>query len=403
MIEASQPEGHCAGCRQSCKIRQLAAHRPKLCKTQSMHNKQRLTPTKERASVAAGFVTGMLAALPARQIELPPLLAGAGVTEQVLHDPAQRIPVSQYAALYNLVVHALDDEGFALFAQPLRTGSFEFLCRAVLSASTLAEALERASRFLSLLLPEFKISLQNERGIARLQIRANPSNNNCGFFAQGDAQAPGRLFAFEWLLRLLHALSCWLVGRGLQLDTVSFPYARPAHADDYALIYTAHSYFTQESVPQSARAALAQTLTACFASNLLDLPIRKDESMLANFLDGAPGKIALLYRRDRETVLRVRDLIRAALPELPSLATVAKQLNLSERTLHRRLEEEGSQFRAIREAIRRDMALARLSKTTQPLSKIATDLGYSEASAFYRAVISWTGDSPSLYRQRAKR
>jgi AraC-like DNA-binding protein len=99
-------------------------------------------------------------------------------------------------------------------------------------------------------------------------------------------------------------------------------------------------------------------------------------------------------------VLRVRDLLRAALPELPPAAAVAHLLNLSERTLHRRLAEEGTNFRAIRDAMRRDIALARLAKTQTPVGRIASDLGYAEPSAFYRAVLGWAGCSPSLYRLR---
>ena len=42
------------------------------------------------------------------------------------------------------------------------------------------------------------------------------------------------------------------------------------------------------------------TLVASFNANLLDLPIRRDEAALTSFLDGAPGKITTLYRRDRD-------------------------------------------------------------------------------------------------------
>lgn len=35
--------------------------------------------------------------------------------------------------------------------------------------------------------------------------------------------------------------------------------------------------------------------------HLLDLPIRRDEAALSAFFDGAPGKLTMLYRRDRET------------------------------------------------------------------------------------------------------
>jgi AraC-like DNA-binding protein len=113
-----------------------------------------------------------------------------------------------------------------------------------------------------------------------------------------------------------------------------FPYPQPAHVDDYALIFTEHSSFD------------AEQLVATFNANLLDLPIRRDEAALTAFLDGAPGKITTLYRRDREMVIRVRDLLRAALPDSLSLEEVADQLHLSPRTIHRRLEEEGSSFRA---------------------------------------------------------
>jgi AraC-like DNA-binding protein len=197
------------------------------------------------------------------------------------------------------------------------------------------------------------------------------------------------VFAFEWLLRLLHSLSCWLVGRGLALDSVDFPFARPAHADDYALVYTARSNFVEG--PQ---------LTARFNATLLDLPIRRDEAALSSFLEGAPGRISMLYRRDRNTVIRVRDLIRDALPASLTQDEAADRLHMSPRTLHRRLEEEGSSFRGIKEALRRDMALARLTKTRQPISRVAADLGYADTSAFYRAFTGWTGMSPERYRKQ---
>ena len=51
-------------------------------------------------------------------------------------------------------------------------------------------------------------------------------------------------------------------------------------------------------------------------------------------------------------------------------------------------------------SVRRDLALARLSKTRDPIAKIAADLGYADTSAFYRAFVSWTGMSPAHYRRR---
>jgi hypothetical protein len=71
-----------------------------------------------------------------------------------------RIPVARYAALYRLINDSLDDEGFALFSRPLRRGSFEFLCRAVLSAPTLGLALERIARYLHVVLDDLAVEIE---------------------------------------------------------------------------------------------------------------------------------------------------------------------------------------------------------------------------------------------------
>lgn len=334
-----------------------------------------------------GFVTGMLAGLGRRGIDPASLLSRTGID---IADSASRIPIDRYAALYNALNRQLDDEGFGLFSQPMRTGSFEFLCRGCLSAPTLAEALARASRFLHIVLPDLAVHIRRAHGQAELVISESRR------LAEQPDDA-GRVFAFEWLLRLLHGLACWLAGRGLALDSVIFPYRRPAHSADYTLIFTEDSRFAP-TVPGG-----NGTLVASFNANLLDLPIRRDEAALTAFLDGAPGKITTLYRRDREMVTRIRDLLRTALPDSPGLDAIADRLHLSPRTLHRRLEEEGSSFRAIKDALRRDMALARLAKSRDSVAQVAADLGYADTSAFYRAFVDWTGMAPLHYRQRLSR
>ena len=326
----------------------------------------------------------MLAGMDRQGIECASLLSEIGINPA---EPASRIPLRQYAALYNTVVRRLDDEGFGLFSAPLRSGSFEFLCRGMLGAATLEVALQRASRFLRLVLPDLAISLQRRGEVAELLIVEKRR-------LASHPEDIGRVFAFEWLLRLLHSLSCWLVGRGLNLDSVIFPYRRPNHADDYALIFTEDSRFAP-TLPDG-----NGTLVASFQANLLDLPLRRDEAALAAFLEGAPGKITALYRRDREMVLRVRDLLREALPALPDQQEIADRLHLSPRTLHRRLEEEGSSFRAIRNALRRDLALTRLTRSRDSVGNIGAMLGYADPSAFYRAFVEWTGMSPQQYRKQ---
>lgn len=352
--------------------------------SEMLHRTNTDSTLRTQATVAMGFVVGMLSGLNRRRIDPLPLLQATVID---IADTASRIPIERYAALYNRLNHELDDEGFGLFAQPMRVGSFEFMCRGCLSAPTLADALMRASRFLRIVLPDLAVSVRRSQGRAELVIAET----------RKLADKPddlGRVFAFEWLLRLLHGLSSWLAGRGIGLDSVIFPYPKPLHFADYPLIFTEDSRFA----PTVANGT--GTLIASFNANLLDLPIRRDEAALAAFLEGAPGKITTLYRRDREMVIRVRDLLRAALPDTLSLDDIAGRIHLSPRTIHRRLEEEGSSFRGIKDALRRDMALSRLTKTKDSIAKVAADLGYADTSAFYRAFVDWTGMAPLHYRQK---
>lgn len=348
------------------------------------HNSAR--PLDHRGSVAAAFVQGMFAAFSGRGEDPNPLLRGSEIDPACLAGSLARIPLAHYADLYNRVVAHLQDEAFGLFPRAMVPGSFELLCRGLLSAATLAEALQRTARFLRVLLPDASVCLIPQGNEVCLEIRA-PSS-----------LPEGWIFAHEWLLRLVHGLSCWLAGRRLTLNRVEFPYPRPGHGADYALIYTADSRFLADGVD----APETPPLRAYFPADLLALPLRRDEAALGRFLQNAPGNIAVLYRRDREMVTLVRDALRDALPHWPGQEDVAASLHLSPRTLHRRLEEEGSSFRAIKEALRRDLAIHRITKTHAPLGQIAQELGFADPSAFYRAFVTWTGSAPSRYRQRSQ-
>jgi AraC-like DNA-binding protein len=338
---------------------------------------------RHRATVAAGFVTGMVSGMRARGLDPLPLLKAAGVPASVLADRGARIPIASYVALYNAAVRELDDEGFGLFSQPLRAGTFEFLCRGLAGSVTLGEALGRAARFLRLVLPDLGVTIARSGRVARLEIRERRRLRA----RSGD---PCRVFAFEWLLRLLHGLACWLVGRAIPLHSVRFPFPRPRHAADYALIYTEHAVFD------------SSYLMATFDAALLDLPVVREPADVEAFLEGAPGRISMLYRRDREMVRTVRDLLARDLAAAPGLDEAARALHLSPRTLHRRLSEEGSSFRAVKDELRRERALARLERSRASIADIAAELGYSEPSAFFRAFQAWTGEAPSAHRKRRR-
>jgi AraC-like DNA-binding protein len=335
--------------------------------------------TGSAPTVAIGFVTGILAEIGRTGLSPRELLEHAGIASDLIHQRNARVPVARYAALYRLINEQLDDEGFALFSRPLRRGSFELLCRAVLSAPTLETALERIARTLRVLLDDVSVDLESGSRTAILVIAEEQP------LPVGRA---GRVFAFEWLLRLIHGLAAWLVAHPLPLDEVSFPYPPPLHVADYELVFAPRYTFD------------APRLEARFPVEWLALPVRRDEAALQAFLVGAPASITTLYRRDRALALRVREHLRAALPEHLALPALAERLFLSPRTLHRRLEDEGTSFRAIKDGLRRELAIEWLTKTQRPLGRIGSELGFADAAAFYRAFAAWTGSGPREYRRR---
>jgi AraC-like DNA-binding protein len=340
------------------------------------------SPTGNPTTVSCGFVVGLISGLSRTQLSAETLLERAEIASDSLHDPSARITVARYAALYRRVSEALDEEGFALFSRPLRHGSFEFLCRATLSAGTLEGALDRITRYLRIVLDDLEVEVQRSGNAAVLIISEEQAL---------PVGASGRIFAFEWLLRMIHGVAAWLVAHPLPLDEVAFPYPPPLHAADYELVFAPRYTFD------------APRLEARFPSDWLSLPVRRDEAALRAFLVDAPASITTLYRRDRALAQRVRDHLRAALPEQPTLPDIARRMFMSPRTLHRRLEEEGTQFRNIKEGLRRDLASEWLTKSTRPLQRIGADLGFADAASFYRAFSGWAGCGPREFRRRSQR
>jgi AraC-like DNA-binding protein len=79
-----------------------------------------------------------------------------------------------------------------------------------------------------------------------------------------------------------------------------------------------------------------------------------------------------------------------------TVATTARLLGSSARTLQRRLRAEGTSFARVLDELRHELALEELARQT-PLAEIAARLGYADVSAFHHAFRRWTGSSPARF------
>ncbi|WP_223423547.1 AraC family transcriptional regulator [Alcanivorax limicola] len=96
---------------------------------------------------------------------------------------------------------------------------------------------------------------------------------------------------------------------------------------------------------------------------------------------------------------QVRQLVLGSLGLVASIEDVAQHISMAPRSLRRRLEEEGTSFRDIVEAERRQLAVQLLESTQMKLDEIALQLGYGDTASFTRAFRRWFGQAPGEYRK----
>jgi AraC-like DNA-binding protein len=94
----------------------------------------------------------------------------------------------------------------------------------------------------------------------------------------------------------------------------------------------------------------------------------------------------------------IRALLLRDITNAPTLAAIAKLLEISDRSLRRQLREQGISFRGLRDELRMQIALKYLRTTGLANEDIALALGFSDAANFRRAFRRWTNKSPSEIR-----
>ena len=337
---------------------------------------------RSNGSVSVAFVREALARLRARGLDPAPVLAAAGIAQRTLDAEHGRVSAASFGALWKAIAAALDDEFFGLDSHGMKVGSFATLCHLALHTRTLREALLRVGRLCSLLLDDTRVELVfDDAEVATIRLVDRLPGDG------GDR----RVFAHETLFVMLYGLMCWLIDRRLVIQRAHFAYPQPAWWREYSLIYSDVIAFD----------ASASTLE--FAAAELDAPIVQTERSAREFLEHAPGNFILKYKNPKSVAQRIRKQLGAKPPPAwPRFESLARELQLSPATLHRHLAREGSSFRQIKDALRRDAAIRLLGESPLSVVDVATELGFADASAFHRAFRQWTGTSPGDYRRRAQ-
>jgi AraC-like DNA-binding protein len=305
-------------------------------------------------------------------------LALAQITPAHLHKADARITARQMEILSAAAMQELDDEGLGAFTRKLPWGSYGMLARASLTAPDLGVALKRWCRHHALITGDIALSLSVAGNVATITLQE-----------VRDLPAELRELSIAFVLRNIHGLACWYVDSRIPLQAAGFPFSLPAHADAYAHMFPAVLQF-------DATAAAIR-----FDARYLALPLRRDEKALAQMLQRALSITVLQYRRDRLLVAQVRQALAAHPERAHSAQALASLLNVSARTLHRQLKDEGASLQQLKDEVRLEKAKELLWRTAKPVKQVAAAVGFRNEKSFARAFRQWVGISPGEFRRPA--
>jgi AraC-like DNA-binding protein len=304
------------------------------------------------------------------------LLARANLSTLDLIDPEARIPLG-IASEVLVLAEAATGSGLGLRAAEGAAvgdlGIFEFVAR---TCATLGEAIHTACHYRSLMYDGAELKLVLESDCAKLRYRLHDQIENRRTFIEfalaACVVASRRALGFEGAPR-----------------EVRFTYAQPEHVELYARIFQA---------PVQFRAAHDEIV---FGRRALDFPLMSADPVTHAIFRRYADRLLDLLPTSLPVTRAVQRLVRERIDvRRPDLDDLPAALHMSERTLRRKLTQEGVQLRNLIEETRREQACRYLASSSLSVSEIAYRLGFAHPPAFHRAFRRWLGASPLQYRRK---
>ena len=303
-----------------------------------------------------------------------PVFRKAGINPGLLKKSDARINISHIDELWKLAVELLDDPCFGIKMtanwHPSYVGALGY---AWCASSTLRTALNRVVRYIHVVTEDLNIKLaETPRG---LKVTADLGKSAFTLPQHHDV-----------VISALMHMCRFNYGDELLAAEVCLAHEKPPCAkviEDY--FRTPITYDVDESSLMLAKKDVDLELS----SSNKELALLHDEFLMKYLIEIKKGDI----------VQQIQSVIIDNLPSgKVSDNLIAKELNMSERSLQRKLKDRGTTFRTVLDNVREMAAIQYIKNPVNTMSDIAFLLGFSEQSAFSRAFKKWTGISPIKYR-----
>lgn len=326
-------------------------------------------------SVFASGLVNLLLTIESYGIDPAPLFAAEEINIQFPVDPSLRIPFKKMDSIWAEVRKLCDDEAIGLrSAECYSISQFGALGYAWQASSTLRSAFERMKRFVHLVNDDLVIRIEDRDDCMVVTASLNVSS-------ESEASIVDRgLGLFTKMCRMVY-------GEQFRLESINFKHEGPLDIKPYFEFFGCKLNFNQ-------------------ADNQLLI----HQSIADKVLLGADPEMAMLT--DQVLTRRLVQIdksdivarVQAVFVDQLSLGdvnddSVAEALHMSVRTLHRKLADVNSSFRAVLVETRRKLADQYIMDSSLTLTEITFLLGFSEQSSFSRAFKTWTGSTPTELRQ----
>jgi AraC-like DNA-binding protein len=305
-------------------------------------------------------------------IDRQSLIDAVRLSPTLLTDNRTRIAPAQLGALIRRVWRELDDELMGFGPVPHRFGLFALMARQMVASANLGDALRYSVRFYNLTSQSLRWELDGGEETRLSLTLAEPAID-------------GEHFIEELMLLIWHRFCNWLIGERVPLVRTELGFAETPHRAEYRIMFPGPVAF---GYPCS---------SIVFDSNWLRAPVVRSRRELQQYLQRLPDEWFIKQDFDHSLGDRVLRVLGEA-EEFPDLASLAARWSMSSRTLHRRLQSEGSSYRELLQQVRRERAITLLLDTDHQVGEIARQLSMSDP-AFSRAFRQWTGMSPLAYRK----
>lgn len=309
------------------------------------------------------------------------LLQDAGLSPQLLSDPSALLSARDYDALCDALQKRLNDPALALhIGEMLRTDMLDTVGLLISTATGFREAFEQFLRFKPLVNPCGDLTLTETGTLATVACHISPEQGLTGSFRFAEMY-------FSTFLNFTTALS----GRAIRVYRVEFTHDGSSYLDDFRRIF-GEAAEIRFNAPDNIMVV---------ERDILDEPMPSKAPAFNRQIEQlAQRRLADLPQGDTTTAAVLRVLEELMGQRILDIEEVARQLDITPRTLQRRLQDEDTTYLALRDHVRHRHAQRHLCDPAMSIDQIAELLGFSEPANFYRAFKGWSGVSPGEYRRQ---